>query len=208
MPYPFFRFLHVIALIVISISSYGQKVDSGSSLASHLLGQYKGSRLDGLRKQLTTGNKDALLQLAPYLDSTQLLSENLGYHLLQTPERTIAYRLIDENCNFLPSEIQLTDSLHSNAFLSFLKSNWDKISFDTITNSFLITPLTKRTARYELRVLSATREVQLNTIKLHSPIRDWMKQNSIEQLIQDGNPIVLLKIAAKLYQGRGRFDTY
>ncbi|WP_157750746.1 hypothetical protein [Mucilaginibacter gotjawali] len=81
--------------------------------------EFKGSALDHIRIGLISGDKTALLKIAPYLDSTEKLTEYLGYHILETEERQIAQRLIIENCIFLNTEIVISNKITGKSFSSF-----------------------------------------------------------------------------------------
>lgn len=199
-------YLTLALIILFQANTFGQKNDSISRFS--IQAQFKGSRLDSIRLSLTQGNKEALLKLAPYFDSTKRMTEFLGYHILQTPEREIAERLLDENSLFLKGEISISDTTSATELLSFLRLNFDKIIFDNNANAFLITRLTDRDAKYEVRDLSEGRKNELKAKKDELLNSDWVKQNSLDILIQNENPLILYKIASEFYKGRNRFDNY
>ncbi len=61
--------------------------------------------LDKLDLKLRLGYKEALFEIAPYLDSSKQVREHLGHHVLMTKESDIAKRIIEENCIFTEDEI-------------------------------------------------------------------------------------------------------
>ena len=191
----------VILFILFGIYSYGQTTQGLSE-------RYFGSKLKNIEYQLLRGDKNALYNLAPYLDSTKTLMQNLGYHVLQTPEKEIAIGLIEENCSFLPSELTLSNSLSTAAFTRFLQVDFDKISFDADAAAFVITPFAMRNTRYEFTGLTTQTKTELNAHLKRLLTLNWVVENGIDKLINDKNPYALYKIAAELYKERYRFDDY
>ncbi|MFI5163398.1 MAG: hypothetical protein ACHQHN_19115, partial [Sphingobacteriales bacterium] len=170
--------------------------------------QYNGSALRNIEVELTNGNKAALFEIAPYLDSAKSLTEFLGYHILQTPEKTIANRLLNENCSFLSSEIKLNDSVSTKQFLTFLHKCYSNIKFDNDANVFIITPFAERDTKYEVRELTPERKAEVKNKYEKLLALEWVKKNNINNLIEEKNPRALFEIAAALYRRHERFNYY
>ncbi len=168
----------------------------------------KGHPIYQLESRLMNGDKTALFDLAPYFDSTKKVTEFLGYHNIVTTESNIAKRVVSENCLFTDGEFSITDSVTTKQFSNFLYKNRDKIVFSELATSFLITPLDKRTTNFEIRAVSETRKqaLQGSAKTLLSPI--WLKNNKIDSLIAQRNPISLLLIASELFKVRTRFNRH
>src|ERR1700704_1132182 len=104
----------LILFTFLSINCYPQQNDLDKKFT--IGPQYQGSALQNIEIELVNGNKTALFEIAPYLDSGRLVTEFLGYHILHTPEKAIANRLLNENCSFVNDEIKLNDSVSSKQF--------------------------------------------------------------------------------------------
>ncbi len=161
-----------------------------------------------LESRLMDGDKSALFEIAPYFDSNKKVTEFLGYHRLETVESEIAKRVVVENSLFTAEEFKITDSSTTKQFTDFLYQNNDKIVFSKLATSFLITPLDKRTVKFEIRAVSEAKkqELQDSTKALLNP--DWVKENRIDTLVKQRNPISLLLIASELFKIRSRFNRY
>jgi hypothetical protein len=161
-----------------------------------------------LENRLMQGDKNALFEIADYFESDKKVIEHLGYHILETVESQIAKRVVNENCLFTESEIQITDSTSAKQFTYFLNTNKEKIVFSKLAAAFLVTPLDKRPVSFEIREITQNKkkELQDNLPKLLTPV--WVKENKIDSLIQQKNSIVLLTIASELFKKRERWDRY
>lgn len=168
----------------------------------------KGHPIYQLESRLMNGDKTALFEIASYFDSTKKVTEFLGYHNIVTTESNIAKRVVLENSLFTAEEFSITDSVTTKQFSDFLYKNNDKIVFSNLATSFLITPLGKRTANFEIRAVSETRKqaLQGSAKTLLSP--GWLKNNNIDSLIAQRNPISLLLIASELFKVRTRFNRH
>ena len=193
-------YIAIVFFLFSLTNSYGQSNEL-------IYTQFTGSKLDSIRLELTEGNKAALFSLAPYLDSAQKIEEFLDEHVLQTTEKSIAKRLLLENCLFLESEINVTNA-SCNDFLAFLKKNDTKLYFDKSFGAFLITPLENRNVDFKIRMLTQGRKKELKEKQGDLLDYKWVRENKIDSLIQDRDPLALLKIAAEFYKRRNRFDYY
>ncbi|MEO3405154.1 hypothetical protein AAFN85_14700 [Mucilaginibacter sp. CAU 1740] len=198
-----------IILLLLFQCCFGQLVNLNIGSATNKYEQlYKGSLLDSTRVNLERGDKQSLFRIAQYLDSSRLMTENLGYHILHTSQNEIARRLIRENCSFLNSEFVVNDSTKANDFLGFLMTNINNISFSYEAYAYLITPLDKRDVKYEIRELTPNRWDELKKSATEILNNRIVKHNNIEQLIKDKNPEVLFNIASLLYSNRTHFNQY
>ncbi|HAX49958.1 MAG TPA: hypothetical protein PK605_08480 [Ignavibacteria bacterium] len=177
------------------------------ALANNFIYSQK-NELDNLDLKLRLGYKEALFEIAPYLDSSKQVQEFLGYHLLFTKESDIAKRIIHENCIFTNDEILIDSNTSYTDFYSFLKINEDKITFSTYADAFLITSLEDREVDIKFRPLIYQRKLELNQ-KFDSLISlDWVKKSKVEEFIKTKNSECLKIIASELFKIRYRFDTY
>lgn len=159
-----------------------------------------------IEKELMLGNKKALLDIAGYFDSTIPLTVFLGYHIINTTESNVAKRIVIENCNFLETEILISDKTTAIEFQTFLNQNLNQIFFSEYANAFLLTPLEKRKVTVDIREISTIRKRELEK-KSNSLLNlKWAKSNNIAVLIKDRAPKALLLIASELYKERGRFN--
>ncbi|HVU56590.1 MAG TPA: hypothetical protein VHD83_16110 [Puia sp.] len=168
------------------------------------------AQLDSLYKlenRIMAGDKDALVRLAPYLDNQQIIIEPLGYHRLQHSVRSIATRILQENCLFSQDELDIDTTLTSSSFLKFLDTHND-LFFDDTTGEFLLTPLSVRNTTFETRALSSQAIKELDSNMLYTPYPDWVYADRIIKPLADRDPVALLKIAAALYKTRARYDRY
>lgn len=163
-------------------------------------------KLYEIEDRLINGEKRALFNLAPYFDSDKIVVEWLGHHHLEVTESSIARRMVSENCLFLESEFNLTDSTTSKEFESFLKANEEKIVFSELADLFLITPFEDRTTRFEVVALTPTRKAELLARKEKLMSLDWVRENDIHRLVRQKDPYALLKIASLLVRGRYRYN--
>lgn len=166
------------------------------------------NELDKLDLKLRLGYKEALFEIAPYLDSSIQVQEFLGYHLLFTEESDIAKRIIQENCIFTNDEITIDSNTTYTDFYSFLKINEDKITFSTYADAFLITSLEDREVDIQFRPLIYQRQLELNQKFDSLILLDWIKNSKIDELLKTKNPESLKIISSELYKIRNRFDTY
>jgi hypothetical protein len=210
-------FLTVLLLVLSIDRSLAQTSKKDSALNAmqeefkrfnHFPPEYKGSSLDSIGQRLRAGDKQAILQLAPYFDSKKTLTEHLGYHILQTGERGIARRFIDENCLFTSSELSIKPSTSAKDILVFYQLNKDKIVFSADAGAFLITPLTSRSVAFETRELTEKRKAELKEKSVDILYQLSLSEDEISEMVQKKDPKVLYKIAASLFRGRTRFDEY
>jgi hypothetical protein len=161
-----------------------------------------------LEARLMDGDKSALFEIAPYFDSNKKVIEFLGYHRLETVESEIAKRVVAENSLFTAEEFKITDSSTTKQFTAFLNQNNNKIVFSKLATSFLITPLDKRTVKFEIRAVSEAKKQELQDSAKALLYSDWVKENRIDSIVNQRKPISLLLIASELFKIRSRFNRY
>lgn len=161
-----------------------------------------------LEARLMDGDKSALFEIAPYFDSNKKVIEFLGYHRLETVESEIAKRVVAENSLFTDEEFKITDSSTTKQFTAFLNQNNNKIVFSKLATSFLITPLDKRTVKFEIRAVSEAKKQELQDSAKALLYSDWVKENRIDSIVNQRNPISLLLIASEFFKIRSRFNRY
>jgi hypothetical protein len=173
-----------------------------------LLAQKEGLRstLYKLDSQIIRGDINALKQLSVYLDDTTFVQEFLGYHNYPNNARNIAIRIINENCLFVNNEFALDTSVTAKKFLQFV--NEERVIFDDVTGTFLVTPLTKKIAAFKLKKLSKRDLERIDTTLIRFPFPHWYEENQIEWLLKRKNPEALMWIASAWYKSRARFNRY
>jgi hypothetical protein len=159
-----------------------------------------------LEKKLMQGDKNALIEMAPYFDSVKKVTEHLGYHVLEIKESQIAKRIIAENCFFTEDDIKISDSTTSKEFTNFLIQNREKLFFSNLAQAFLLTPLENRPIRFEIREISTNRKKELEDKASALKNLEWVKSNKITNFIQKKDPEALLLIASALVKVRNRFN--
>jgi len=175
-------------------------------VSSNLISQ--NHRLYFLDWQLRNGDLNALFEVGEYFDSKTELTEYLGYHIINTNESNVAKRLIRENSMFLDSEIIIDSTITSKSFKYFLSKNKKNIMFSNLADAFLITPFDKRKTDFEIIELTKFKWNSLNTKRKELLNLDWVKENTIDSLVNSRNPMALLKTASVLLKNRNRFDEY
>lgn len=157
-----------------------------------------------LEKRIRQGDKIALYEIAPYLNSNKKMIEYLGYHLLEPKECEVARRIIEENSLFLSSELVIDEKLTNQQFLAFLIKNEAKITFDDLTDCFLITPLSERKSVFQLKKWNKdTINIEKKQV-IEIMVRDITLYNHINQK----NPWCLVQIASHYFKTRDRFNNY
>jgi hypothetical protein len=136
------------------------------------------SRLYKLEYRIIIGDKEALREMALYLDNTGFVQEYLGYHRYPSSAREIAMRVLVDNCLFLPNELQLDSTVSAARFLRILEKS--QVVFDELTGSFLIVPLQERETGYQLKGLSEPELAGIDTVVIQSPYPGWYYQNQID----------------------------
>lgn len=161
-----------------------------------------------LETRLMKGDKSALFEIATYFDSQKEKIEFLGHHRVESVESDIAKRIVEENSLFTAEEFVVNDSSTTKEFTEFLITNEERIEFSDLATSFLITPLEDRSVTFEIRELSEVKwqEFRDSIAVLLSP--DWVKENSIDSLIRQRDPLSLLLISSELFKVRSRFNRY
>ena len=191
-----FRYHYLSVLLLLSVGLDAQQSGETESLRK-------------LDRRLISGDKAALWDIAPYLDSTQTVIEYLGYHQLEATPRSIAKRILDENCSFLDKELQIYDTtLTARKFLGFLNKHKDKIHYSATGGLYLLAPLEARSVKYQIRQLSDARKKELSEKAYAMMDYDWVKNNEIQIMIGHKDPEALLRIASELYKERDRFNGY
>jgi hypothetical protein len=164
--------------------------------------------LQQLNIRLRRGDQQALLELAPYLDSHQVVTEFLGYHVLKVEEASIARRLLTENCLFTESEFKLDSTASARQFMAFVAANRSRLVFSPLATAFLLTPLEKRTTRVYFRTISRARQEELEARASDLFGQPWAQASKVDSLVKHQNPAALLLIAAELFKVRERFNEY
>ena len=181
-------FLSLLLVFLVQYS-FGQM----SSNPAHLL--YK------IEQKLKSGDKNAFFEIAPYLDSKKELTERFAYnHISAETEAQVALRMIEINSIFTDDEIQINNSLSSQAFLSFLNANLEKITYSELANAFFITPLESRTVKIMFRDITDSKRLVLK--EKYREILESIHNTNIHSCINQDNPKVLLLIASELYKER------
>ncbi len=186
-----------IALVLIGQYSFAQKEsyhwDQNLFNPNHPI--YK------IESRLWAGDKNALLEIAPYIDSKKELTEYLSYnHPVSATESDVARRIIEVCCLFTDDEILIDTNITSQNFLIFLNTNWEKITFSEYAAAFLITPLENRPVKTMFREITESKKIELNKEK--QKIFNSLNNKNIESLISEKDPKVLLVISSELYKER------
>ena len=194
----------IIPILVWNLTS-GQNNNADTSKHVIWYESLQNSKLDSIGQKLANGDKEAFFEIAPYLDSTRIMNEWMGYERYQEEQKDIAQDFISGNCSFLPNELDIS-GLTASGFLNFLHLNRGKIIFDKDMGEFLITPLKKRDVKYDLQRLSDAKKTELknNAQKLLSA--KGKTEDGIAELIKNKDPLALYKIAAVLYRARNGYQ--
>lgn len=154
-----------------------------------------------IESRLWKGDKNALLEIAPYIGSKKELTEYLSYnHPVSATESDVARRIIEVCCLFTEDEIVIDANTTSQNFLTFLNTNWEKIIFSEYAAAFLITPLEKRPVKTIFREITESKKIELNREK--QKIFNSLNDKNIQSLISEKDPKVLLVISSELYKER------
>lgn len=161
-----------------------------------------------LEQRLMDGDKNALFEIAPLFDDKTVFIERLGYHIIDTRIKYAAKRIVTENTIFTSAEISIDTLTSGNDFKDFLEKNYPKITYSTLADAFLITPLEKRKIKYEIRQVTPNK---LNELKSNMPqmlAPDWVTVSGTDKLIKAKDSKALLAIASECFKKRHRFDRY
>ncbi len=159
-----------------------------------------------IEKKLILGDKNALLEIAPYLDNKTKITIYLGYHIINSNLAEVAKGILDENCVFLDNEILFSKDITTKEFQKFLDQNFDQIYFSSYAQAFLLTPLEKRTIEFDVREVSEAKKNELINNSQKILDLEWVKSNQIDILIKNKDPKALLLTASELYKIRYRFN--
>lgn len=181
--------------IFICLHSFGQM----TSNEAHPLYQ--------IDKELKTGNKKALFEIAPYFDSKIELVERFAYnHISANNESEVAKRIVEVNSIFTDTEIIIDENTSSQDFLKFLNANLQNIVYSEYANAFLITPLEKRSVKIRFREI--TDEKKLILIDEYQSILSSLENQEIETLIKSKDSKALFIIASELFKERDWLNTF
>jgi hypothetical protein len=186
------KFVFVIYLLVAILSVNSQNYDLKTEL-------YK------LEGKIIDGDIGAFKEMARYLDDTTFVQEFLGYHNYPNTARGIAIRVFEENTLFTKTQFQFDSSVSSDNLLALLSNN--KVVFDPVTGTFLITELTRRETRYLIKELSEY-DLKKITRRTKSDFPEWYYQSKVDDFLMTKNSGVLLVIASEWYKKRSRFNRY
>lgn len=168
----------------------------------------QGHPIYDIEKKLMEGDKNALIEIAQYFDSDKQLIEYLGYHRIETNEKQVAKRIIEENCLFIEAEIYVDNKTSKFDFLNFINRNLNEISFSNLAEAYLITPLEKRPVNVEFRAVTENKSKDLQKTKAEILNKEWVKNANIENLIKNKDPKCLLTISSELFKIRYRFNVH
>jgi hypothetical protein len=168
----------------------------------------KNEHIYELDKKIRKGDYRALTEIANYFDSKNPLTEFLGYHIINTVESNVAKRIVQENSFFLDNEIIIDSNTTTNQFKDFLTNNKKKIIFSDLANAFIITPFENRKTEFEIIELTESKQNKLGEKRKELLSLDWVKANKIDKLIEQKNPLALLKLSSVLLKNRYRFEEY
>lgn len=171
-------------------------------------GQYSNSNIYNLKLRLEKGDKKALYEIAPYFDSHKKLSEFLGYHYLETEELYLAQRAFEENFIFPETAINIAEIKNAQNYFDFLNKFKDKIKYYPELETFYITPINSKKDFIEFRELPAEKIQKLINERTEILSKDWIKEKSIDILIQQNNSECLLKICEEFYRRRDKFNNF
>ena len=184
-------------LLVLSISfSYCQNAE----------GQYSESNIYKLNERLKKGDKNAIYELATYFDSEKILAEFLGHHYLETKEKQLAQRAIEENFIFPETGIDIEKISSSKEYSNFFNSNKSTIKYDYDLQSFYLTPINDRPEFVQFRDLPRGKIEDLIKKNTESLKNNAEINKDFEVLMIQNNPECLLKICQTLYRNRDRFN--
>lgn len=163
-------------------------------------------KLYSLREKVEAGDKDALIEVAKFIDDTTFIQEWLGYHNYPNTARGVAGRILEENCLFTFDELQFDTSVTARKVLQILQS--EKTYFDDLSGQFLATPLQNRNTSYELRKSAESDLRHVDTVVIQHPFPDWYYENQIDWFLKNKDPQALKWIASAWYKKRSRFNVY
>lgn len=193
------RYCFFFLLLTLALQAPGQKKNMARSYELQ-------QKLYKLGADLERGYYPSLEALGQYLDDTSFVQEYLGYHNYPNTARGVALRLLEENSNFRPDEYRFDSTAGKQSFLVFLQRN--KVIFDDLTGTFVVTTPYQRKTEYQFRELSAFDLLQAGADTLESPYPDWYYDNQLDGLLLKKDPQALLWIASAWYHHRSRFNVY
>ncbi len=110
------------------------------------------------KQNYTNGDIKNLYDLAPLLNVTALMDDNLGYHFDRNEVKYVAARTFRENILF-PETINLDSITNSKEYLTlFLDENKSRLSFSKLINAYIIEDLQSFKSDYELKEKSTEGE--------------------------------------------------
>lgn len=186
-------------LIIIIISS---------NLFAQNISFEKNQHIYELEKKIRKGDFQAFLEIGNYFDRKKSVTEFLGYHIIHTNESNVSKRIVRENSFFLDSEIIIDSITTTNQFRDFLIQNKKNIVFSELADAFIITPFEKRKTDFQIQELTISKINLLESKKEEVLNLNWVKSNSIDKLIEQKNPKVLLILSSLLLKNRYRFNEY
>jgi len=158
--------------------------------------------IDSLRKEIFTGNISALKALAKYLNSSKVVKEHLGYHVLTTREKDIAARYISESLFF---DHLKKDSLTTEEFAQFISSN--RLTFNENIGYFILENSNPDTTQYRLY---KTDQALANSIKeeFKKALPAVMTESGADWSYKLKNPQSLLILAEYFLNQRSKWNIY
>ena len=179
-----------------------------SNLFAQNISFEKNQHIYELEKKIRKGDFQAFLEIGNYFDREKSVTEFLGYHIIHTNESNVSKRIVRENSFFLDSEIIIDSITTTNQFRDFLIQNKKNIVFSELADAFIITPFEKRKTDFQIQELTISKINLLESKKEEVLNLNWVKSNSIDKLIEQKNPKVLLILSSLLLKNRYRFNEY
>jgi uncharacterized protein YqcC (DUF446 family) len=155
-----------------------------------------------LEERIKEGDKDALFEIALYFDSGKTIVLYIDLKEWPTKEAAVAKRIVLENCQFLDTEIMINDSTSGKEFFDFLAVHRKELFFSPMASCFMLQPLEKWEARFELRELSTLRKEEIAVRIKELMDLEWVKQSQLGALIAQKDSKALLVLAAELFSHR------
>lgn len=188
------------------------------------------------KQNYTNGDIKNLYDIAPLLDVSAVMDDNLGYHFIRSEVKYIAARTIKENVLF-PKTINLDSITYSKEnFTLFLDENKSRLSFSKLINSYIIEDLQNYKSDYELKEKSAQQEdfeikseTSLSFDDLNIDVKNFEKRvdflgeilkntnqfdhyniipNVLIELIKTKDPKALLYIGSEPFRFRHKYNNH
>ncbi|MCC6371712.1 MAG: hypothetical protein IT236_11955 [Bacteroidia bacterium] len=144
--------------------------------------------------------------MANYLENKTTFEDFLGYHEITTSYHEKALQLLNENCFFLPNELNANEQLTKKNYLLFLSENFNKITFNRELVAFYITPLQNQSLSYHLIELSPLHRESL--LSVGSREKDSLWYTAVKQLDESQSNLLIKALSTELIFSRSRWNEY